>query len=163
MDAIAIMELIKLIGGALGSILTVSAVLTLLVKPIREKFAKWINKTANTQEFENKFSDINNKIDNLTTLVEKSIEQNNELQSEMIKQSEALKASLRNSILKIYYDCKAKGYITTFQLQNVTELYNNYRNLKGNSFVCHLVNDILLNPNQMPIRDGESGDSNNYS
>lgn len=150
MDAIAIMELIKLLGGALGSILTVSAVLTLFVKPIREKFAKWINKTANTQEFENKFTDINSKIDNLTTLVEKSIEQNNELQAEMIKQSEALKASLRNSILKIYYDCKAKGYITTFQLQNVTELFENYKALGGNSFISHIMDEIFT---KFPVQD----------
>lgn len=150
MDAIAIMEFIKLLGGALGSVLTVSAVVTLLVKPIREKFVKWINKTANTQEFENKFININDKIDNLTTLVEKSIDQNNILQAEMSKQSEALKASLRNSILKIYYDCKAKGYITTFQLQNVTELFENYKALGGNSFICHLMDELL---SKIPVRD----------
>lgn len=149
MDAIAILEIIKTIGGALGTLLTVSAVVTLLVKPVREKFAKWVRKTSDSD-------DITDKIDNLTGLVEKSIEQNNKLQVEMSKQSEALKASLRNSILKIYYDCKAKGYITTFQLQNVTELFNNYKNLSGNSFICHLVNDILLNQNQIPIRDNES-------
>lgn len=143
MDAIAILEFIKTIGGALSTLLTVSAVVTLLVKPIREKFTKWVRKTSDSD-------DINDKIDNLTDLVEKSIEQNNKLQVEMSKQSEALKASLRNSILKIYYDCKAKGYITTFQLQNVTELFENYKALGGNSFISHLMDEIL---NKIPVKD----------
>lgn len=149
MEPIAILELIKLLGGALGSILTVSAVITLFVKPIREKFAKWINKTANTQEFENKFTDINNKIDNLTTLVEKSIEQNETLQDEMNKQSKALQASLRNSILNLYYKCTERGSITMFEKQNLTMLYDNYTNLKGNSFISDCVSTLK----NLPVQD----------
>lgn len=148
--------LITTIGGVCGAIATIIALLTLICKPLRAKFAKWVNKTANTDEFNTKFDDINTKLDNLANLVEKTIEQNEILQAELDKQSEALKASLRNSILKLYYCCQKKGYITTYQLQNVTELYNNYKNLKGNSFVKHLVEDILSNPNQMPVRDNET-------
>ena len=155
--------LITTIGGVCGAIATIIALLTLICKPLRSKFAKWVNKTANTDEFNKKFDDINAKLDNLAELVEKTIEQNDKLQEELNKQSEALKASLRNSILKTYYCCQKQGYITTYQLQNVTELYNNYKNLRGNSFVSHLVEDVLSNSSIMPIRDNEGGDSNNYS
>lgn len=139
MDAIAIMEFIKLLGGALGSVLTVSAVLTLFIKPIREKFVKWITKTADTDN-------INGKIDNLTTLVEKSIEQNTELQSEMSKQSNALQASLRNSILNLYYKCMDRGSITLFERQNLLQLYENYQKLDGNSFIHDCVTQLLALP-----------------
>lgn len=128
-------SLITTIGGVCGAIATIIALITLIVKPLRAKFASWVNKTASTEEFNQKFDDINHKIDNLTTLVEKTVHQNEDLQIEISKQSEALKASLRNSILKLYYCCLSKKYITTFQLQNLTELYSNYKALGGNSFI----------------------------
>lgn len=128
MDVVAVLEIIKTIGGALSTLLTVSAVTTLLIKPIREKFTKWIRKTSDSDN-------IDNKIDKLTELVEESIEQNNKLQEDMNTQSEALQASLRNSILNLYYKCKEKNSITDFELQNLSYLFDNYTKLKGNSFV----------------------------
>ena len=128
MDAMAVLEIIKTIGGALSTLLTVSAVTTLLIKPIREKFTKRIRKTSDSDN-------IDNKIDKLTELVEESIEQNNKLQEDMNTQSEALQASLRNSILNLYYKCKEKNSITDFELQNLSYLFDNYTKLKGNSFV----------------------------
>ena len=139
MDAIAILEVIKTIGGALGTLLTVSAVVTLLVKPVREKFTKWVRKTSDSD-------DITDKIDNLTGLVEKSIKQNEELQTEMHKQSDALQASLRNSILNLYYKCMARESITLFERQNLLQLYENYQNLKGNSFIHDCVEQLLALP-----------------
>ena len=143
-------SLITTIGGVCGAIATIIALITLIVKPLRAKFASWVNKTANTDEFNSKFDDINDKIVKLTGLVEKTIERNEVLQSEMEKQNEALKASLRNSILKLYYCCLNKEYITTFQLQNLEELYSNYRALGGNSFIskCH---DYLIS--KMEVRE----------
>jgi len=128
MDAMAVLEIIKTIGGALSTLLTVSAVTTLLIKPIREKLAKWIRKTSDSDN-------IDDKIDKLTELVEESIKQNNKLQEDMDTQSEALQASLRNSILNLYYKCKEKNSITDFELQNLSYLFDNYTKLKGNSFV----------------------------
>ena len=158
MDALAILSIIA--GGA-GSLITIITFCTLVFKPLRERFIKWIRKIMNREEidkeivsvndkFNKEISGINEKIDKLTELVEKTVVQNDNLQSEMSKQSEALKASLRNSILKIYYDCKTKGYITTFQLQNVTELFENYKALGGNSFISHLMDEIL---NKIPVKD----------
>lgn len=144
METIAILEFVKLLGGALGAILTLSAVITLLVKPIREKFARWINKTANTQEFNDKFADVNGKLDQLTELVTKTIEQNEKLQAEIDKQSNALQATLRNSILNLYYKCKERGSITMFEKQNLMQLYENYTALNGNSFVKDCVSQLLV-------------------
>lgn len=135
--------LILSIGGFAGALSTTVAFIILIVKPIRNKFVSWISKTADTDN-------INKKIDRLTELVKTTVEQNKELKSEMTKQSEALKASLRNSILNLYYKCLAKGYITTFELQNVSELYANYKSLGGNSFISKVV-DIMTNT--LPVKD----------
>lgn len=147
MDALAILSLIA--GGA-GSLVTIITFCTLVCKPLREKFIKWVRKITNREEIDKEITNVNDKIDKLTSLVEKTVEQNEALQEEMNKQSEALKASLRNSILKLYYCCLNKEYITTFQLQNLEELYSNYKALGGNSFIskCH---DYLIS--KMEVRD----------
>ena len=147
--------LITTIGGVCGAIATIIALLTLICKPLRAKFAKWVNKTANTDEFNTKFDDINTKIDNLTELVKETVEQNNKLQTEMGIQSEALQASLRNSILKVYHCCTAKGYITTYQAQNVSALFTNYEKLGGNGFIKYTIMPAI---NRLPIKDNEGGE-----
>ena len=136
--------LITTIGSVCGAIATIIALLTLICKPLRAKFAKWVNKTANTQEFNDKFADVNGKLDQLTELVTKTIEQNEKLQAEIDKQSNALQATLRNSILNLYYKCKERGSITMFEKQNLIQLYENYTALNGNSFVKDCVSQLLV-------------------
>lgn len=136
------MEILITIGSYAGAIATILALLTVVITPLRKKVVGWISKTSDKDG-------INGKIDNLTTLVEKSIEQNDKLQADMDKQSEALKASIRNSILNLYYKCMAKKSITTFELQNITELYSNYQALGGNSFVSHIMETAL----SLPVKD----------
>lgn len=148
-------SLITTLGSVCGAIATIIALITLIVKPLRAKFASWVNKTANTDDINNKFKDINDKIDKLTILVEKTVEQNATLQEEMKTQSEALQASLRNSILKAYHCCMAKGYITTFQAQNVSALFTNYEKLGGNGFIKYTIMPAL---NKLPIKDSEGGE-----
>ena len=140
------MEWLPLISSYAGAILTIISLLTLIITPLRTKFVAWITKTSGKDG-------INSKIDNLTALVEKSIEQNNKLQADMDRQSEALQASIRNSILNLYYKCTAKGYITTFELQNATELYTNYKALNGNGFMTHIM-DIMTKT--LPVKDNEA-------
>ena len=142
--------LITTIGGVCGAIATIIALLTLICKPLRAKFAKWVNKTANTDEFNQKFDDINEKIDKLTELVEKTIKQNEKLQDDIDNLCEATQASLRNQILILYYDCRRKKYITSYELECLDKLYKNYTKLKGNHFIktCY----IYLTT-QMEVRD----------
>ena len=149
------MDWLLIAGSCVGAILSIITLLTLIIKPLRSKFAKWVTKTANTDEFTEKFDDINEKIDKLTELVEKTIEQNVKLQEEMQTQSEALQASLRNSILKAYHCCMAKGYITTYQAQNVSALFTNYEKLGGNGFIKYTIMPAI---NRLPIKDNEGGE-----
>ena len=57
----------------------------------------------------------------------------------MQKQSEAIKANLRDSILNIYYKGMEQHYMTNFELQNLDELYQNYKALGGKSFIGECV------------------------
>lgn len=125
-----------------GSISTIIALVVLIVKPLRTKFVAWITKTSDKEG-------INAKIDNLTVLVQKQIEQNDEINTELKKQSMALQANLRNSILVIYNSRMKAGYITIYEKENLAKLQEQYQSLGGNSFI-HTCCDEL---NELPIKD----------
>ncbi len=133
------------IGSYCASISTIIALVILVVKPIRNKFIGWISKTSDKEN-------INKKIDNLTNLVYKQIEQTDDINTELKKQSMALQASLRNSILVIYNTRMELGYITMFEKQNLAKLFEQYQNLGGNSFVGECVSEL----NELPVRNENS-------
>ena len=52
------------------------------------------------------------------------------------------KCSLRNDIVEIYEQCKTTRTITRYQLETVCLSFEEYENLKGNSFVKKLVDEM---------------------
>lgn len=150
-----ILTILGLIAGGAGSCITIITFATLVCKPLREKFIKWVRKITNREEIDKEISNVNEKIDKLTGLVEKTIDQNNKLQDETKMQSEALQASLRNSILKAYHCCTSRGYITSFQAQNVSALFTNYEKLGGNGFIKYTIMPAI---NRLPVKDSEGGE-----
>ncbi len=136
------LDIVKDIGSYTGAVVTVIGFVVMIVKPLRERLTKWVSKITNKEVVEK-------KLDDLTKLVEKSITQNETLESKLNTQNEALKATLRNSILVIYYTQTQKGYMTTFDLSNLTELYDSYLALGGNSFVKKCVEQLM----ELPIKN----------
>lgn len=130
------------IASYCGSISTVIALIVLIVKPLRNKFISWVSKTSDRDN-------INQKIDNLTILLEKQISQGEVMNEEMKKQSLALQATLRNSILDIYNARIKVGYMTLYEKDNLAKLYSNYTSLGGNSFVHDCVDQL----NDLPIKN----------
>jgi len=55
---------------------------------------------------------------------------------------EATKCSLRNDILSIYDRCKDSKKITMYQKQSITYSYEQYKALRGNSFVADIVKKV---------------------
>lgn len=136
------MEHINTIASYCGSISAIIALIVLVVKPVRNRFVDWVTKTSNRDE-------LNTKIDNLTELVEKQVKQNDNINAELKKQSMALQATLRNSILDIYNDSIAKGYMTMYGKENLAKLFEQYQNLNGNSFISHCYQEL----SDLPIKN----------
>ena len=136
------MEHINTIASYCGSISAIIALIVLIVKPIRDRFVTWVTKTSNRDE-------LNTKIDNLTGLVEKQVEQNDIINAELQKQSMALQATLRNSILDIYNTRMQTGFITMYEKQNLAELFKQYEALDGNCFVHNCVDEL----NSLPVKN----------
>ncbi len=55
---------------------------------------------------------------------------------------ESIKVILKSRISEIYEKCKRKQCISIYEKESLIDLYNSYKNLKGNSFVDDLVKDI---------------------
>lgn len=136
------MEHINTIASYCGSISAIIALIVLVVKPIRDRFVTWVTKTSNRDE-------LNTKIDNLTGLVEKQVEQNDIINAELKKQSMALQATLRDSILNIYNSRMQTGFITMYEKQNLAELFKQYEALDGNCFVHNCVDEL----NGLPVKN----------
>ena len=136
------MELITTIASYCGSISAIIALIVLIVKPVRTKFVDWVSKTSNKDE-------LNAKIDNLTELVEKQVEQSNIINAELQKQSMALQASLRDSILNIYNESMKKGYMSMYEKENLAKLFEQYKNLGGNSFIFECYQEL----NNLPVHN----------
>ena len=136
------MEYINTIASYCGSISAIIALVILIVKPVRSKFVDWVTKTSNRDE-------LNTKIDNLTELVEKQVAQNDVINAELKKQSMALQATLRDSILNIYNSRMKLGFITMYEKQNLAELFKQYEALDGNCFVHNCVDEL----NSLPVKN----------
>ena len=127
------MNTVKEIATYCGSITTILALITIIVKPIRNRFVGWISKTSGKDN-------LNKKIDKLTALVERQVEQNQSMETELQKQSLALQATLRNSILAIY---------NSRMKENSISLYESYSSIGGNSFVHNCVDEL----NKLPVKE----------
>ena len=136
------MEHINTIASYCGSISAIIALIVLVVKPVRDRFVTWVTKTSNRDE-------LNTKIDNLTELVEKQVKQNDNINAELKKQSMALQATLRDSILNIYNSRMKTGFITMYEKQNLAELFKQYEALDGNCFVHNCVDEL----NSLPVKN----------
>ena len=55
---------------------------------------------------------------------------------------EATKCGLRNDILEIYDRCKDKEEITKYQLDSIRLSYEQYKKLKGNSFIDNIYDRV---------------------
>ena len=133
------MEHINTIASYCGSISAIIALVVLVVKPIRSKFVDWITKTSNRDE-------LNSKIDNLTELVEKQVEQNEQQKLELEKQSDALMCSLRTNILSTYYAYYNKENIPLFEKECFAKSCETYFSMNGNSFVHSCYDEIMKLP-----------------
>jgi hypothetical protein len=53
-----------------------------------------------------------------------------------------MRCLLRDRMLRIYYHCKDQKKIRQYELENFVMLYEAYRALKGNSFICEIYKTV---------------------
>lgn len=61
-----------------------------------------------------------------------------------------MQAMLRDRIVDAYYKAIDRGYMPIYMMENVNQLYEQYHNLGGNSFVTHLIEEMMDMPKVKP-------------
>ena len=129
------MDFLTIISASCSSILTILSLLTVLVKPIRDKVLGIIRNKKEKEE-------LIESIEEIKKLLEEQKLQNNHQQEEILKINDALTSTIRNTILNIYLTKLNSETITAFEMENLEHLYSDYKRMGGNSFVENCMENL---------------------
>lgn len=124
MELIAILEIIKTIGGICGAIITIVTFVTLMCKKPKQWLQKIIKEEINNE---------NQEIKNLLANIDKKIETN----------KEASLAALRHEITSIYDLYYPQGHLPVNIRKDLISLYDAYKTNGGNSYAAELYNELI--------------------
>lgn len=120
-------ELIKIVGGVCGAIMTIIGFSTFLIKPIRNGFVTWIKKIVGGSSED---------IDEIKQLLKEHIEHDKD-------KNEAMLALLRDNITKTYHRYLNTDGLPSFERENICKQYESYKALGGNSYITLIVSDMM--------------------
>lgn len=124
-----LLETIKILGAASGSMITICSLLMLFLKPTREWVVKNIKKHMEDDKFKSMMLDMN---ESLTKHI---------CDGEL--QNEALLSMLRCNITQSYYKYINSDGIPSYERENLIKQFDIYTNMGGNSYVTLLYNELL--------------------
>lgn len=89
------------------------------------------------------------RIDDIKEILKPISQKIDKIDKKLDATAEGTLASLRNDILTLYYKCCEKGYRNDYDYQNIHEMYDAYKELDGNSFIC----DIMKRFDELPVKE----------
>jgi hypothetical protein len=122
-----VVDILEKLAGITTSLVIVGGLIISITKWGKNLLGSWLNKILKVT-LKNEFEPI-----------VKGIENN----------SKAIKCVLRSDIIKICFGCRSRQFITTKELECLTEANAAYVALNGNSFTRELVEDAI----SLPIKD----------
>lgn len=133
------LELLKTVGAAAGNLVTISGCLTLCIRPIRERLARFIRRASRTDESEKKIAD-------MFAMLEQHIEADKEkiVTNELLKRAST--ELLYDTLDKIYRDYIGAPGIPLSVRQRLVNLYAVYAGLGGNGHGEIMYRELLELP-----------------
>ena len=128
-------EVIKGFGNVASSIMTIVALLTLLIKPVRKGLVNWIERLVSKKETDRLLNEVREMLINQE-------ETNRSQQAMLTLQSNALLCLLRSNISARYHKYLPNREIPNYELKNVVQMYECYCAMHGNSYVEVIYNEI---------------------
>jgi hypothetical protein len=117
-----VIEILSIIGGVCGSIITISTCATLILNKPKTWIKNIIKEVLNEESFNDQFKNLENKLgDN----------------------KEASLAALRHEIVEIYDEWISKGYLPKNVKKDLISLYDAYQKNGGNSFAKELYDELV--------------------
>lgn len=132
-------ETLQAIATALSALLAVITAAGALIKPIRDKIVDAISDKKGRQELLDNIEQLNKAVKELSQKTETQ-------QKDLDGLKEGLTSSIRDTILRIYFETNHKDSISAWESENIRHLFDAYKKLGGNSFVEDCVSEILEKP-----------------
>jgi len=147
-------EIIKTVGSIASAFLGVVAVLTMLLKPVRQGLIEMVNKAAKTKETESEVAQLRSLIETQNAEIKESIEQikaDNQLQSQVLNDltesvalsNRASRAALGNTIKHIYYKYLPAKCLPIHEIEALDMIHKTYKEEGGNSFVDAIFDEMM--------------------
>ena len=150
-------QVLSLVVSAIVSVLTLFGIGTVSKLFWEDRHKKKVEETeeAKQRKKEERMKEITEAVGEILSPCSQQIAKSIENIERRLDLSEKCdQASLRNSLMNLYYDCLAKGYRTEDDSKNYREMHEAYNAVGGNSFIDSDVSQwfdhIPLKPNDYP-------------
>lgn len=127
MDWLALIEILKLIGGAVGAIITIFGFLVAVTKKPKEWIKKIIRENSKPE-----IQSLEQKIDNMNTLINERLQE----------YQQANLCTLRHDITNIYETYRDVKKLPVLIHQDLCYLYQHYEREGGNSYVHDIYEEM---------------------
>lgn len=136
------LEIIKTFGSAAGWIMSIIALITLILKPLRTKVIGFVVNHSNATVTSNEIAEIRRIVE----------EQGQEQREFMTVYKDFAKSQLRNNIKNIYYKHRRDKKLPEYEFKVLVDSYDVYERLHGNTFIEKLYS-IMMNWEVLPDTD----------
>lgn len=131
-----VLDILKLVSGAVTSLLVIGGFLVGVFKPLRLWVYNRVKKITNADNTAKAIADISATVNELKAVFETQI------QASEVRDA-ATASIIRNEITKIYYTYLDKKAMPAREKENMLRLYESYSNLSGNSYISAIVDEMM--------------------
>lgn len=128
-------ELLKIIGTALGGITGICGFIITIFKPLRKKFVNWIICKTGSNDMAKQITDIKEMLKEHVEQDAQKAEDMKILKDTVEKLKDSERCVLRTNILRIYNKYLPTGEIPAYEFETLSKDYHSYEDLEGNSFI----------------------------
>ncbi len=128
-------EILKIIGAALGGLVGISGFIVAIVKPLRKGFVNWIICNTGSANMAKQISEIEKMMKDHIGQDAQKAEDMKILKDTVEKLKDSERCVLRTNILRIYNKYLPTGEIPAYEFETLSKDYHSYEDLEGNSFI----------------------------
>ena len=129
------LEFLKIIGGAIGGLTGLWAIIVAVIKPLRKRFVNWIICNTGSENMAKEISDIKEMLKEHIGQDAQKVEDMKEVKETVEKLKDSERCVLRTNILRIYNKYLPTGEIPAYEFETLSKDYHSYKGLEGNTFV----------------------------
>ncbi len=139
-------EVLTLLGGAASAFISIITLLTLVLKPVRQKLKDWIRQTAvseDSKEAAKSMCEIKSLLEEQKTNTNALLVEINHVNSDISVLKESSKSTLKSMISDIYTRGRKTKTISSNDKETLSNLYDAYHALGGNHYTSIIYDEMM--------------------